>query len=101
MRITSAGHAAKRVSIPPSPDGAEDVCDRLAPQRADYHYARGTVALDRGKRRGAEKAYRRALDRDNEHLPSLYALARLLSDQGRAKKARPFWQRYLELDPDR
>lgn len=71
-----------------------------APGRADYHYARGTVELDRGKERGAEKAFRRALDQDFRHLPSLYALASLLSEQGREKTARPFWRRYLELDPD-
>jgi tetratricopeptide (TPR) repeat protein len=72
---------------------------KLRPERVDYRYAQGLALVDENPQ-GAELCFKAVLDRDPEHLASLYALAELYEDLGYPAKAAPYWQRYVSLDPD-
>ena len=68
---------------------------RLAPTDADLRFEHGHFLEKIGERQRAERQYRRALDFDSAHLPSLLNLAALLWESERKNEARLYWQRAL------
>ena len=82
---------------------AETVLDDLVmkkPGNAGYYFALGNSRFHQDHYSDAARAFRRALDIDPGHLPSLYSLAVSQEKMGRESKAEDSWRRYLELDPD-
>lgn len=82
------------------PGEAAETLERAADLQAtaETYYALGSARLEQADARHAERAFRRAIDEDPWHLPSLFALARLLqSDEPR--EAAELWRRVLALDP--
>jgi Tfp pilus assembly protein PilF len=60
----------------------------------------GVIYQRRGLAAAAERAYRAALARDNNHKPGLQNLARLLRTQGRDGEALPYEMRLAQLERD-
>jgi Tfp pilus assembly protein PilF len=60
----------------------------------------GVIYQRRGLPAAAERAYRAALGRDNNHKPGLQNLARLLRQQGRDAEAATFETRLAQLERD-
>ena len=60
----------------------------------------GNSRFHQGHYSNAARAFRRALDVDPGHLPSLYSLAVSQEKMGEESKAKGTWKKYLELDPD-
>ena len=54
-----------------------ETAERIAPNLADYPYARGTILLQRGDRAGALAATRRALEIDPASEPARQLLRQL------------------------
>lgn len=83
-------------------DAAMSLCqdlDRLYPEAAVGAYARGIIAGMRQDLDGAAAAYREALERDPEHLPTLAAYARLQRQRGERESYRHLLDRLLTLAP--
>ncbi|PIE24677.1 MAG: hypothetical protein CSA62_02270 [Planctomycetota bacterium] len=67
----------------------------LAPSDPALRFEHGHFLEKIGDLAGAERQYRRALDFDAKHLPSLLNLAALLWESERRHEARLYWQRAL------
>ena len=67
---------------------------------AEYYFALGNSRFHQGHYSKAARAFRRALDDDPGHLPSLYSLAVSQEKMGEKSKAKGTWRKYLELDSD-
>ncbi|MCI0586363.1 MAG: tetratricopeptide repeat protein [Planctomycetes bacterium] len=70
----------------------------LRPEAADLHHDLASLRVVRGDLAGAEEEYRRALERDPEHLSALEGLAELLDGQDRRTEARELAGRALRLE---
>lgn len=66
---------------------------------ADPIYQRGAVRLQLGDRAGAEADFRKALERDGEHVAALSDLGVLLAGTGRREEAKQLLRKVLALRP--
>lgn len=70
-----------------------------APDKADAHYAQGSVAMAQRDFPLAEQSFRRALELDPDHPASLSDLGVLLTIQGRLPEAQQLVERLVALQP--
>jgi Tfp pilus assembly protein PilF len=73
---------------------------RQDPSYAGAYNTLGVIYQRRGLAAAAERAYRAALGRDNNHKPGLQNLARLLRQQGREAEAVTYETRLAQLERD-
>jgi Flp pilus assembly protein TadD len=70
---------------------------KLAPLDAELLFETAEFAERTDRQPDAERLYRRAIDVDAEHVPSLLNLGSLLESSDRPSEARYFWRRALPL----
>jgi tetratricopeptide (TPR) repeat protein len=80
-----------------SPDPALDITPQQANERisAETHFAAAQLAEGQGRLPAAVDQYRRALQVDANHVPSLYGLARIFTLSRNYSQAIPAWERYV------
>ena len=95
----------QRLSKPPDPAELHSIVEllttasRMDTQSPESEFNRGVVLEFAGAPEAARAAYRVALERDPEHLPSLLNLAANLVAAGRRAEAVEFCRRALALSP--
>ena len=84
----------------PAPSKEVDERNDALADRAEgpYNSALGRARV--GDQSGAEKGYRRAIDRDSNFLPARFNLANLLAAQGRVAEAEEQFGAILKSDPE-
>lgn len=73
---------------------------KLAPQDPEAFNNLGALLSEGEHLQHAEACFRRALQLQGHHIPSLENLITLLGRQGRHEEVRPLLEHYLRLDPD-
>lgn len=105
-RAAELAHAAgdepaAKTHVAAAERAAAAAAERFA-QSAEAEFRLGVLAEQREDGAAARAAYRRALDRDPQHLGALLNLARLLAPQDQDPAvARDLWRRALAIDAER
>lgn len=84
-------------------DASSEVMYRRAleidPGQAEAHYNLGYVMLERGEAAVAVKYFHAAIGADPTFADAYFNLAMAYEHLGEVNKARPFWKKYVDLEP--
>ncbi len=69
------------------------------PKQAEAHYNLGYVLLERGQAIESVRYFKAAVTTDPEFADAYFNLAMAYEQAGEIQSARPFWKRYVELEP--
>jgi len=99
VRLVRVNAAQSWRGAKPAPTAETEERNRALADRAEGHYNAALARKRLGDSRGAERGYRRAIERDPNFLPARFNLGNLLASLGRSGEAEEQFHAVLQVEP--